>query len=249
MQTWIFNVPTDVTQFMLFEKPISLYLPVEKMADHILPGAFAVIWGGSAAGKRGLIGWGVVVTPPLKPGGIAQKNRKLFDANKLQLGINLNYLSRDAFVPATYARQLPSLNEHKQPVMIGTNAVYYGYSILEEFLFFLKEYRHLYDDILCYSSDEKPFDFGLHILRERYLASRYYSGYKKRLLSLPPVCAHCSTDFARMLGREQAMRIMELHETIPSFNERYRKIDPDNFVAVCPTCHKLAHDKMRQVRT
>jgi hypothetical protein len=62
------------------------------------------------------LGYGIILTEPIKPTEIPKKYRKLYDSGNLQIGFRPIHLSYEtAHIPEKYAYQFPSLNETKQP--------------------------------------------------------------------------------------------------------------------------------------
>jgi hypothetical protein len=113
----IVNVPVDLKPF-IDRKSNIVYLAVNKHLKIIIPGDDVVIWS-NLKNKKGIFGYGTIITGVLKPTQIP-KTAKIYDRNNFQIGVRLKQygsirLSEHEFteplVPASVANQLPSINE------------------------------------------------------------------------------------------------------------------------------------------
>jgi Zn finger protein HypA/HybF involved in hydrogenase expression len=246
MRTWIINIPVDLSDFLLLDHgSINHYLAVNKHTDSIMIGDIAFLWGGRHSKSPGIMGYGMITTAPLKPTEIPKKYRKLYDSGSLQVGFrafNLAYYS--AIIPETYAYRLPSLNETKQATRIKRKTVYWGWWLHKEFQIFEEDFRHFYDagDGIY---NEQYFHFTLHLLREKYFTEITYKKFKTKLSRTPLICTCCKIDFEKKLGRKLALTVLELHENPSLTQGDYEKIKPENFSVICPTCHKIEHEKIK----
>lgn len=237
----IINISVDLREYMQKNAfPDISYFPVSKRLGYIRKGDGVVLW--SSREPKGIYGYGEVVKKPTKPGKI---KRKLYDRNHLHIGIKFDHVSFiRPILPESIARQLPSINERKQPVVIANSLNYWGYGIYSEVATFMGEFNHLFNAFAGYTTLGN-YKYVLHLLRERHLIANEYRAYWIRLEDSPLVCTHCQVDFEKKPGRELARRMMELHESTTLQPDKYEKIDASCFDVVCPNCHKLAHEKIR----
>jgi len=244
MKTWIINLPLDLRDFFVFNGEVRHYLAVNKLTGLISPGDVAILWGGRHAQSPGILGYGMILTGPMKPTDIPTGHRNLYDPSSLQIGVIPIRLSYEAaIIPEKHAYQLPSLNETKQAIRVTKKSVYPGGRLFKELRFILEDYPYLFRGVV--QNKDSYFKLAIHLLREKYFSSVGIKKFKTRLMQTPLICAYCDTDFERKLGRKVALSILELHEITDLTGDEYIKIDPENFEVVCPTCHKMEHDMIR----
>ena len=83
----------------------------------------------------------------------------------------------------------------------------------------------------------------VHQLREKWLMSWKFINYR-RIIYGKSKCMHCGLTVKPF--REYYHDFLELHETVKiDFKTEYIKIVPENFVILCPNCHKLEHEKIK----
>lgn len=244
MRTWIINIPVDLREYCVENGEVKHYLAVNKQTDFILQGDIAILWGGRHSKFPGILGYGIILTEPIKPTEIPKKYRKLYDKGSLQIGFRPIHLSYEtAHIPQKYAYQFPSLNETKQPTRINNKTAYWGWWLFSEIQLVFEDYPHLFK---FGNYNDGHFNFVIHLLRERYFTGIDFRKFNTKLTKTLLVCNYCNTDFEKTLGRETSLRIMELHEEIEISDGDYKKIKAENFKMTCPTCHKIEHDKIRK---
>ena len=87
------------------------------------------------------------------------------------------------------------------------------------------------------------YQFFFHLLREKWLGLWKIKDYKK-LLGGKNTCVYCNMTFTPY--KEFYHDFLELHELVKvDFMKEFLKIFPENFVVLCPNCHKHEHEKMK----
>lgn len=242
----IINIPVDLRKYTNFKSNngIDFYLAVDKNLNYIRKGDFVAFWSDEIP-RKGIFGYGIILTDILKSSEIKIEQDKVYDRNNLQIGVKRVCISyEEPLIPDIYAKMLPSLNEHKQPIIIANSLNYRGYNIEREIKTFVVEYHHIFSRVGGYASKEN-FNFVLHLLRERHQLATDYKSYYKKMKDNELVCSLCEIDYEYKLGRQLGEKFMELHDTSNPNNEKYKKIDCADFIIVCPNCHKTEHEKIR----
>ena len=137
----IINISTDLIKFRSNDGIAEYYLPVNKNLHFIRKGDNVVLWS-NKTGKKGIYGYGKIVTDILKP---SELSEDVYDRNNLQVGVIFNQINFvQPIIPENLAYKLPSLNESKQPVIISNSLNYWGNRIIKEVKTFTEDYNHIF---------------------------------------------------------------------------------------------------------
>lgn len=246
MTAWIINVPVDLREFITANSVTKHYLAVKKHKKYISVGDIAILWGGRHTDSPGILGYGMIITDPMKPTDIPKSERNFYDVGSWQVGFRPVHLSYEsAIIPEQFAYKLPSLNETKQPTRINRKSIYSAWWLFDELSLFIEDYYHLFEDFFFEKYDANSFYFVIHLLREKYFIRHNFKKYHLIKKKGALICSVCQTDLESKLGIKSALRVMELHETVNVSREDYQKITGAGFIKVCPTCHKIEHEKIR----
>jgi len=176
-------------------------------------------------------------------GEIASEDQaKVFDRAYWQLPVYFKRASIEAMLHDQCFLQLPAINQPKKIVPINVYSIHQAGSLSDEI-------SSIFDDHWwCFSSGEfdltkNQYQFLFHLLREKWLGLWKIKDYKK-LLSGKNTCVFCNMTVTPY--KEFYRDFLELHELVKvDFMKEFIKIVPENFVVLCPNCHKHEHEKMK----
>jgi hypothetical protein len=191
----------------------------------------------------GICAIGRISDYPKKVRELDEKEReKCSDTTFLQLPVIFTQYSVETIIEDEILFQFPSLNQLAKirPTKYFTcREVNY---LSEEITFFLSDHWW-YFTRCAYHLDEGHYKYWIHQLREKWLTSWKFINYK-RIIYGKSKCEHCGLTTEPF--REYYHDFLELHETVKiDFKTEYIKIVPENFVILCPNCHKMEHEKIK----
>lgn len=213
------------------------FLPVKvKKKPYLRAGMEIAIYrdNGSTAG---IIAMAYVASDVLvKPSELTKDERqKLYNTSLFQIRINMKQYGVNPFI---YKRQLfhfPSLNDKEIIRPWNEEVLYWGGLLCNEIDFLYHRFPESPMQFL-FEPDDHYWKLKIHILRESALHTRFY----RMTAAKASKCSLCSFPSPN-LGN-----YFELHETVMiDFDKPFEKIDPKNFIVVCPNCHKIEHQKIR----
>ena len=190
----------------------------------------------------GIIGFCYVAGQPIRVRDIPKEKRYLcFNRSFWQLPVKEIQCGIRNIIDEDVLYSLPILNEYRR------KRVFSECSIIETFwLNDSIEKRSKYWYIWRAKRSRKEVDeynqLYVHESREEYVTDHktYY-----RLSKGISKCSHCGVYHDEYLPYTPSF--FEFHEkNILSVSKKYNKIDYNNFIALCPNCHKKAHEQMVQ---
>ncbi len=182
---------------------------------------------------EGICGYAQVLNQPKKTSEIPdEEKRKLFDRNLFQLPVHIHTFSRNALIPKKILFHFPSLNTRPKLRPWNESVLYWDNGLNYEIKYL--SFRFPYSQIIPPPS-ENEFRLMVHILREQALHTRFY----RQIASKAEKCSIC------FFPNPQLENFFELHETLEiDFDEPFVPVSSNNFIALCPNCHKLEHKKI-----
>jgi len=218
------------------------YLPVDKNLWVLSPGREVLLF--THKNQIGLFGRGIITTPPIKPSAIKYKPELVINRNFLQIGVaigDFNYL--DSIIPYDILMNSPPLNEGKQPLVIANSRAYWS-SWLS---YYVDMFHNQHPHVFVYNCPRRlDYEYIWHLSRERCFKGDYRN-YWYYLHTSDLTCHYCNINFEKKLGHKEAIRFLELHDATPYTKEKYVKVNTQTQILTCPNCHKLEHEKMRNL--
>jgi hypothetical protein len=182
------------------------------------------------------------MSSPLKVSEIPKDEQHLvYNRSQLQIAVRLSSIAEDPFLGTQCLEQFPSINQHRKIRAINYDKVYRTNRLVSEinYLYSGKWWHTLPYSFLGDNHREHYF----HILREQHFRLYFLRKYK-RILKEETECSICK--FKANDYKPEYSPFLELHETTPvDFNSKYKQIKKEDFIVVCPNCHKLEHEKIK----
>lgn len=219
------------------------FLSVRKITFNVQVGErIYLMYRKSQKSVPGIIGFCFVAGKPKKVRTIPKKNRHLcFNRSFYQIPIKEIQCSIRNMIDEDVLYSLPVLNERARKRVYKECSMIETYS-LEKSLSMRSKYWHIWRSR---RSDEEIKEYNqlyVHELRENY--SKDHKVYSKLIKGVTK-CLHCGISHESY--QPYTPQFFEFHEiNTCSVTKKYNKIDYSKFIALCPNCHKKAHEQMVQ---
>ena len=158
----------------------------------------------------------------------------LMNKDFFQIHIHLNYLSVQPLIDKIYLRHFPTYNQN----FFYKN--YKPYKLYFTFLYYDIEYlfsTFFYDFSSMYSSSSNiNWYYYIHLLREKHIENNWIP---KLSSSAKEKCCICGF-------KSEKPYFFDLHDTVKiNFYEAYIPVKMNNYIPICPNCHRNIHIAMR----
>jgi len=190
----------------------------------------------------GIIGFCYVAGQPIRVRDIPKEKRHFcFNRCYWQLPVKDIQCGIRNIIDENVLYALPVINPY------GKERVFSECSMIEQFLLGKSinkhsKYWYIWRARRSKKEVEEYNQLFVHELREEYsIDHKTYCKLSKGVSK----CSHCGIFHDEY--QPYTPPFFEFHENnIPSITEKYNKIDFNNFIALCPNCHKKAHEQMVQ---
>ena len=154
---------------------------------------------------------------------------ELYDRSFFQIKTQLFRGSRFPLVDIKYLRQFPSYNKKWCQKPKNPYTLYWDAGLTTDINYIYETYGHLF-----FPNDNK-WRYYIHILRERSIND--FKNVRKILKNNK--CFNCGI-------LPQCDNFLEIHDTkIINFDNEYIASKKDDYIALCPNCHKILHENIK----
>ena len=190
----------------------------------------------------GIIGFCYVAGQPIRVRDISKEERHLcFNRSFWQLPVKKIRCGTRNIISEEVLYSLPSLNEYEK-YRVFSECTLIETFLLEQSLKKRSKYWYIWRSRRSKKEVEEYNQLYVHELREEY-ATDHKTYYK--LSRGENKCSHCSIYHDEYLPYTPPF--FEFHENdVLPIDKKYNKIDYNNFIALCPNCHKNEHEQMVQ---
>lgn len=236
--SYLIKVPVDLIDYTSMPHEIS-FIAIKKSV-YICQGDEIFVFR-ETDDFAGLIGVAEVTGSPIKVSDIAKEEQhKIYDRSLMQIPVRFKTISSKSIIDKKILYHLPGLNHTEKIRPYNPNTLYWC-SIPKEIDYLLKN-NWWYFTHLAYPTDNHWL-YWLHIIREKRFSSWTFNDYRKHITGKKKceICGMKSKPF-----KEFYHDFFELHETTKiDTDDEYNAIKPENFIVVCPNCHKKEHSKIK----
>ncbi|MFP4023991.1 MAG: hypothetical protein ACLFVR_05645 [Thiohalospira sp.] len=218
------------------------YVAVKK-TNYIFPGNKIMIYKETNE-YAGLIGIGEITDYAKKVSEIpSNKQNTIYDRSLFQVPVRFKILFTSDLLNKDFFYKLPALNERRKIRAYNSNTIYFA-NWLD------RELNYIFNDNWWYftfrvTPTESHYRYWLHYIREYNLRWLEFNKYKK-IITGKDTCSICKIKHNPY--SEFFSDFFEMHEIIDNYDDKeYRKIKPQNFIVVCPNCHKKEHEKIKNI--
>ena len=162
-----------------------------------------------------------------------QEREKLLNRSYFQIKIKLEYAGRYPLVDIKYLKHFPSYNRNWCQEPKNLFKLYWDAGVTKD----IKNIHDKYYDNFLHSNkyDDNMWRYIIHISRENLIK---YSK-KARNMLINNTCTVCKIS-------SNNENFLEIHDNYDiDFNGEYRHIDINDFIILCPNCHKILHNYIK----
>ena len=111
--------------------------------------------------------------------------------------------------------------------------IYWDAGVTSDIEYIYDTFRDDFDQVFV--PDENKWVFYVHLLREKTI--KYF--WKVREMLKNGKCLKCGTE-------AQYEQFLEIHDSYNiDFHKEYKSLELMDYITVCPNCHKILHENMR----
>jgi len=218
-----------------FNQNINLdYLPIKKKYKFYTMDGNILIYVSNEHGE-GIFGFGSLLSDKIFKSSELKsiENNLLINRNFFQIHIHLNYSSVGPLVEKRFLRHFPTYNQgffdkRYRPYKLYFSLLYYDIEYL--FSTFFWDFSSRYS-----SSSNINWYYYIHLLREKHIVNNWIP---KLSSSAKQKCSICGF-------KSEKRYFFDLHDTVKiNFSDTYVPIKMDNYVPICPNCHRNIHIAM-----
>lgn len=233
---YIYRLPYEFTLIPNREKLSLDYMPLKKNISPMIRSIS--IYNKNDYGE-GIFGLGSILSETVYKSSdiINTKSLNFINRNYFQLNIHLDYIGRFPFVDIRYLRHFPSYNHKWFRTPYNPYVLYWAVDLNEDIR---KIFSRFWYDFELNSFFRKTYwKSYIHFLRENDV-----KGYWN--IKLPKETGKCN-----ICGKKSdEPYFLEVHDTTDiDFDKKYVPININNFIVVCPNCHKELHLEIRKETT
>ena len=197
--------------------------------------------------SKGIFATGEIVDYPKLVKEIPKEEQVcIYDRSLLQLPVRFSRQSVESILDKRYLFHFPSINQIHKVRPYSNNVLYFSYGLTEELDYLFHNNWWYFVPIGTPSPTENHYKFWRHILRERHYGWWDFRKYRKAITG-KDTCTVCGLKYKPFL--EFKTDFFELHDTtIIDFENDYQKIKLENCIVVCPNCHKIEHEKIKNFK-
>ncbi len=188
----------------------------------------------------GIIGFCYVAGQPVRVRDICKEKRYLcYNRSFWQLPVKDIQCGIKNIISEEILYSLPLLNEYRKRRVFAECSMIQTFR-LEDSLIDRSKYWYVWRSSRTKKVVDEYNHLYVHKSREEFVTNhRIYYKLSKGISK----CSHCGVKHDEYLP--YTLPFFEFHETItPQVSTKYRKIDFNNFIALCPNCHKKIHERM-----
>lgn len=231
----------------------SYFLPTSKNKHYLAIKNESFAWAGrklalykETEDSQGIFGTGEILDSPKLVREIPKdEQNNIYDRSLLQLPIRFSQMSVESIIDKKFLFQFPSINQIHKVRPLNNNVLYWSYGLDTELDFLLRSNWWYFVPIGTPCPSDNHYRYWIHILRERHFGKWDFKKYKKRITG-KDTCNICGLKYKSFL--EFKTDFFELHDTtIINFDNNYQKIKEENCIVVCPNCHKIEHEKIKNL--
>jgi len=162
------------------------------------------------------------------------KDTKIYDRSYFQIKIKTNYYTPEGlFIDKEILRQFPAFNRKTFEKPLNPYTLYFDAGLNYSVNYIYHNFH--YDFFSVTDIDNNLWKYYIHLLREMEI--RHY--WRRILFKKHKECFNCGF-------KSEIKYFFELHDNIVvDFNREYIPVNINDFIVLCPNCHKLIHHKMK----
>ena len=156
---------------------------------------------------------------------------KLFDSSFFQIKVRFSHYSFAPYIDNKILKHFPSYNKKQFENPINPYTLYWDCGLSTYMLYVLNNFYISRASIF----KKNVWEYYIHFLREMDINLNV----KNKLLRKYKQCNQCGF-------KSDSPYFFELHDTVKIDLEKdYVPVNIDNFIVLCPNCHKLIHQKLK----
>jgi hypothetical protein len=229
---YIYKLPKEFPLIPNKDKINLNYIPVKKDISPMIRSLSIYMKSENGEGIYGLgniISENVIKTSEIK----LSKEFKFVNRNFYQINIHLDYAGRFPFIDIYYLRHFPSYNAKWFQKPYNEYKLYWAYKLNEDIKYIWSTFWYDFEDMYF---SKKHWKYYIHYLREKSIENYW----NKKLPMQQKKCSVCTLEY-------EEPYYLEIHDTKEiKFNNDYVPVDINDFIVVCPNCHKELHMKLRK---
>jgi hypothetical protein len=160
---------------------------------------------------------------------------KLFDKSYFQIKIKLNcYTPEGLFIDREILKQFPSYNRKSFEKPLNPYTLYFDGGLNYSINYIYKNFH--YDFFSIIDINKNLWRYYIHLLREKAVANYW----RNRLPMKYKKCIQCGL-------KSEVPYFLEIHDNVAvDFAGEYIPVNINDFIVLCPNCHKSIHQKMKK---
>jgi hypothetical protein len=231
---YIYRLPSDFSLIPNVKKVNFDYLPVKKKEFPMIRDLS--IYSKNEYGE-GIFALGSVLSSSEeKSSELKLENNNLINRNMFQVKIHLAYICRFPWIYIKHLKHFPTYNTKWFEKPYNPYKLYWACSLNSDikYLFSTFWYDFFENNVVNHYDYSHLWKYYVHLLRERCVKNYWH-------LKIPLNTKEC-----RICGyKSDVPYFLEIHDTIDiNFDKDYIPINKNDFIVVCPNCHKNIHLNM-----